>query len=235
MSHVKAFLIITVLGLTASITACLHDADADSSAGLTESQVQQMITDAVAPLEARIAELETGLSGNVLRAPALAGQTKDGLRKDGTDVTAICSTLIYTPATFPGAMQSAACRSTTGYLAQIPITTTTETVRPTELKVYFPNADCTGQPVVHKDTVGEFGMLQGSVFSVNNGGTMQTVYVPAGSVWSAKDGEYSWESDGAGGYTCVANGNPGLHAVEAYPNDAQITGIADTYAGPIVY
>lgn len=216
---------LTVFGF---VVACFDSSNADSG------DVTQAELDA---LEARIEALESasvGLTGNVLTASAatsVAGQSKQSAVGD------ICSVLDYNPAGgFPGTMEKVACKSSTGYLLSLPITDTANPVRPSPLddsRVYFESADCTGQPYVHPDQVGDMGIQQGSVFEYHAGESL-TGYVAAGSQTRTDLMITSGWSYFADQWNCVQMDVPGqLHAVAVLPNDATVTGVEDSYVGPV--
>lgn len=212
-----------------------------ADSGLTETEVKALISDAIQPLQDRIAELEgqteEGLTGNVLTASTATASA--GMQK-ASAVSDICSVLSYAPSgTFPGSMESAACKSSTGYLLTLPITVESGTVRPTPLdnsSVYFTTTDCTGTPYITASQVGDMGHVQGAVFSIYETETasVRTVYTPPNFDYEVLNWASSLTLSDAGEWHCTAIGGTAvLHGFTPIANDPAVTGIEDTYTGPI--
>src|SRR5690606_11406941 len=154
----------------------------------------------------------------------------------------ICTVLDFTPSeTFPGTMSAASCKSATGFLLTMPITTSTGDVHPAPLAddmfVGFESADCTGTPRVVAAQVGDFGLSQGAVFSLYETETasLRTVYVAPGSAGTDFQYNSSLARQPNGDWTCTANATPGAEVSGVTPidNGPSVTGVEDSYAGPI--
>lgn len=233
---IKFFAVCGVLTMFGLLQACFSDSNADSDAtasGLSKAEVEALL----APLEQRIAQLEaTATRPNVLVAKGsnsamMAKAAADG---SGQPVNEICTVLNHAPAeAFPGRMSTASCKSSTGFLLTMPITTKAEEVRPATLddaRFYFETADCSGTAYVHPDQLGEFGMAQGAVFGLI---TNSTFYTPPNPTVHEKLYMMSYidPREPSGSMCKPLNGY--VHGIAILPNDPEVTGIENTYMGPI--
>lgn len=238
MRFIKNLLIVSAAMFTAAfLQACFSDSNADSKdSGMSKAEVEALL----APLEQRIAALESAsgaarpnvLVANGSNSAMMAKATADG---SGQPVNEICTVLDYTPSEFfPGRMSAASCKSSTGFLLTMPITTKAEEVRPAMLddaRIFFETVDCSGPGYVHLNQIGDMGFSQGAVFGLMSNATF---YTPANPTIheNLRIASMLDPSTPPSGSRCAPISTE-LNGIEILSNDPAVTGIQNTYTGPI--
>lgn len=238
MSRIKAALIFLIIGITASITACLHDSEAHS--GPTAAEVQRMINDAVAPLQQRIAELETRINDprDTVYSPGESGAF--GKYAKTSHVVDI-GTLVATIPSEPFTPQRYTILSPNGYMYGVSNITADNVLidylagpgLSPDGAIYFESPDCTGQAYVLE---GQFtgritrdAARQGIVFRLGAGQFNSVVDDPNQYYYVPKDSasaEITALSRKSKLEECEVLQQPITWAAfEAFVNDPAVTGV----------